>query len=95
VISLRRGALYGINTLDDIAEYDLRDGPITEIPLRFRTEVLEAPVFQNVTAEGPQEVPLTKERFCYFLRILFIICGYSNQPTIHDIRRKLGNVIEC
>ncbi|RJE17657.1 hypothetical protein PHISCL_10007 [Aspergillus sclerotialis] len=95
IIAIKHGALWGIDTLDDIAEYDLRHGSRTEIPLRWKTESLEAPVFRNVTAQGPQEVPLTKQRFCYFLRWIFIAAGYSNQATIHDVRRQLGTKIEA
>lgn len=94
IIAIKNGALWGIDTLDDIAEYDLRHGSRTEIPLRWRSEYLEAPVFRNVTAQGPQEEPLTKERFCYFLRWVFIAAGYSKQATIHDVRRQLGTKIE-
>lgn len=94
IITIKHGALWGIDTLDDIAEYNLRYGSRTEIPLRWKTESLKAPVFRNVTAQGPQEVPLTKQRFYYFLRWIFIAAGYSNQATIHDVRRQLGTKIE-
>ncbi|KAI9044175.1 uncharacterized protein KD926_001999 [Aspergillus affinis] len=50
VIAIRHGALYGIDTLDNIAEYDFRYRPRTEILLRWKTEALEVPVFRNVTA---------------------------------------------
>jgi hypothetical protein len=94
VIALAQGAIFGIDSLDDLAQFDLRDGRTTEVPLRWNTHALNKPVFRNVTAKGPQEVPLNKERFCSFLRSLLTAAGYSKYATIHDIRRELGNKIE-
>jgi hypothetical protein len=51
-------------------------------------------VLRNVTADGPQDVPLTKERFCEILRGRVTAAGYSESLTIHKVRKYLGSVIE-
>ncbi|KAK1141018.1 hypothetical protein N8T08_009675 [Aspergillus melleus] len=93
-IALYDGALFGIESMEDLAQYDLRDGQYTEIPLRWKDSALDRPVFRNVTAQGPQEAVLDKQRFCTFLRQILIMAGYSKRATIHDIRRSLGRKIE-
>ncbi|KAJ5124395.1 uncharacterized protein N7515_008220 [Penicillium bovifimosum] len=65
-----------------------------EIPLRWKDDAKEKPVFRNVTAEGAQDLALTTERFYYFLRQLFRKAGYWEDPTIHDIRRALGKKVD-
>ncbi|PLB48229.1 hypothetical protein P170DRAFT_360496, partial [Aspergillus steynii IBT 23096] len=95
VIALAHGAISGINSLADLAQFDLRDGRTTEIPLSWNPDALNKPVFRNVTAKGPQEVALNKERFCTLLRSLLTAAGYSKHATIHDIRRALGKKIEA
>ncbi|KAI2791350.1 hypothetical protein POX_c04207 [Penicillium oxalicum] len=91
-IALQHGALFGINTAEDLAKYDLSDG--RPIPLRWKDEYLNKPVLRNVTADGPQDVPLTKERFCEILRGRVTAAGYSESLTIHKVRKFLGSVIE-
>lgn len=80
--------------MEDLAEFDLRGGQHTEIPLRWKDNALDRPVFRNVTAQGPQEAVLDKQRFCSFLRQILTMAGYSKLATIHDIRRSLGTKIE-
>lgn len=80
--------------MEDLAQFDLRSGQITEIPLRWKEDALEKPVFPNITANGPQDIPLNKERFCSYFRVVLTIAGYSEKATIHDIRLNLGKVIE-
>ncbi|KAJ6171572.1 hypothetical protein N7470_000639 [Penicillium chermesinum] len=91
-IALQHGALFGIETVEDLAQYDLSDG--RPIPLRWKDEYLDKPVLRNVTANGPQDVPLTKERFCEILRGRVTAAGYSKSLNIHKIRKHLGSVIE-
>jgi hypothetical protein len=55
---------------------------------------LEKPVLRNVTADGPQDVPLTKERFCDLLRGIITTAGYYKSITIHRIRKYLRSVIK-
>ena len=81
--------------MEDLAQFDLRDGQYTEIPLRWKDSALDRPVFRNVTAQGPQETVLDKQRFCTILRQILTMAGYSKRATIHDIRRSLGKKIEC
>ncbi|KAB8067815.1 hypothetical protein BDV29DRAFT_199846 [Aspergillus leporis] len=80
VIALARGTLFNIKSLGDLAQYDLRAGPTTEIPLRWKTDALNKPVFRN--------------RFCYFFRLILITTSYSKNATVHDIHRELGKKIE-
>ena len=81
--------------MEDLAQFDLRDAQYTEIPLRWKDSALDRPVFRNVTAQGPQEAVLDKQRFCTILRQILTMAGYSKRATIHDIRRSLGKKIEC
>ncbi len=78
--------------MEDLAKYDLSDG--RPIPLRWKDEYLDKPVLRNVTADGAQDVPLTKERFCEILRGRVTAAGYSESLNIHKIRKYLGSVIE-
>jgi hypothetical protein len=55
---------------------------------------MEKPVFRNVTAQGAQDLALTTERFCHFLRQVFRKAEYSKDPTVHDIRRALGKKVD-
>ncbi|KAE8314459.1 hypothetical protein BDV41DRAFT_575719 [Aspergillus transmontanensis] len=91
-IALQHGALFGINTAEDLAKYDLSDG--RPISLRWKDEYLNKPVLRNVTTDGPQDVPLTKERFCEIRRGRVTAAGYSESLTIHKVRKSLGSVIE-
>lgn len=77
--------------MEDLAEYDLSNRPI---PLRWKDEYLDKPVLGIVTADGPQDVPLTKDVFCHCLRGIFTAAGYSKRPKVHDIRKSLGKKIE-
>ena len=81
--------------MEDLAQFDLRDAQYTEIPLRWKDSALDRPVFRNITAQGPQEAVLDKQRFCTILRQILTMAGYSKRATIHDIRRSLGKKIEC
>jgi hypothetical protein len=78
--------------VEDLAKYDLSSG--RPIELRWKDEYLEKPVLRNVTAEGPQDVPLHKERFCEILRGIATTAGYSKAVTVHKIQKYLGSVIE-
>jgi hypothetical protein len=91
-IALQHGALFGIETVDDLANFDLSGGQ--PIELRWKEEYLEKPVLRNVTAEGPQDVPLDMQRFCGFLRAIITAAGYNKSITIHKIRKYLGSVVE-
>ena len=91
-LALAHGALFGVNTVDDLAKFDLSNG---EIPLRWKNEYLEKPVLRHATADGPQETPLTKQKFCSCLRQIFTAAGYFGElATIHCLRRNLGKKIE-
>ncbi|KAJ5475343.1 hypothetical protein N7539_008409 [Penicillium diatomitis] len=90
-LALEHGALFGVSNVEDLAQYDLSNGPI---PLRWKDEYLEKPVLRNVTADGPQDVPLAKDVFCECLRVIFTAAGYSKRPKVHDIRKFLGKKIE-
>lgn len=78
--------------MEDLANYDLSSGK--PIELRWKDEYLDKPVLRNVTADGPQDVPLNKERFCELLREIVTTAGYSKSVTVHRIRKYLGSVIE-
>lgn len=78
--------------MDDLANFDLSEGQAIE--LRWKDEYLEKPVLRNVTADGPQDVPLDMQRFCGFLRAIITTAGYNESITIHKIRKFLGSVIE-
>ncbi|KAJ5471326.1 hypothetical protein N7530_008683 [Penicillium desertorum] len=91
-IALQHGALYGIETVEDFARFDLSSGE--PIELRWKEEFLEKPVLRNVTADGPQDVPLHKERFCELLRGIVTTAGYNKSLTVHIIRKYLGSVVE-
>ncbi|OQE73307.1 hypothetical protein PENNAL_c0089G11954 [Penicillium nalgiovense] len=91
-IALQHGALFGIETVEDFAKFDLSSGKPVE--LRWKDEYLKKPVLRNVTADGPQDVPLDKVRFCELLRGLVATAGYSKSVTVHMIRKYLGSVIE-
>ncbi|KAJ5318323.1 hypothetical protein N7476_004743 [Penicillium atrosanguineum] len=91
-IALQHGALYGIESVEDFANFDLSGGE--PIELRWKEEFLEKPVLRNVTADGPQDVPLTKERFCDLLRGIITTAGYCKSITVHKIRKYLGSVVE-
>jgi hypothetical protein len=78
--------------VEDLATYDLSCGK--PIELRWKYEYLDKPVLRNVTADGPQDVPLTTERFCELLREIVTTAGYSKSVTVHRIRKYLGSVIE-
>lgn len=91
-LALQHGALYGINTVDDLAQCNLSNGGPME--LHWKDEYLEKPVLRNVTAGGPQDVPLDTVTFCECLRAMFTAAGYEKTPTVHEIRKNLGKVIE-
>ncbi|KAJ5711789.1 hypothetical protein N7488_005945 [Penicillium malachiteum] len=91
-LALQHGALFGIETVEDLARFDLSSGQ--PIELRWKDEYLKKPVLRNVTADGPQDVPLTKERFCELLRGIVTTAGYNKSITVHKIRKNLGSVIE-
>lgn len=78
--------------MEDQATYDVANG--RPIPLRWKDEYLEKRVHTNATANGPQDVPLTKERFCEILRGIVTTAGYSESLNIHKIRKYLGSVIK-
>ncbi|KAJ5085601.1 hypothetical protein N7532_010372 [Penicillium argentinense] len=60
-----------------------------------KDEYLKKPVLWNVTTDGPQDVPLYKERFCELLLLgIVTIAGYSKSVTVYRIRKYLGSVIE-
>lgn len=91
-LALAHGAIYGVDTVDDLAQFDLSNG---EIHLRWKEEYLDKPVLRHATADGPQETPLTKQKFCSCLRQIFNAAGYFGElATIHCIRRGLGGKIE-
>ncbi|KAL2700119.1 hypothetical protein AAEP93_008642 [Penicillium crustosum] len=91
-LALAHGAIYGVDTVDDLAQFDLSNG---EIHLRWKEEYMDKPVLRHATADGPQETPLTKQKFCSCLRQIFNAAGYFGElATIHCIRRGLGKKIE-
>lgn len=79
--------------MEDLPQSDLFKGE-PEVPLHWKDEYLEKPISRNVTANGPQEVPLTKERFSEFLSHILNTAGYFECATIHGIRRGLGKKVE-
>lgn len=56
-LALAYSAIYGVDTVDDLAQFDLLNG---EIYLRWKEEYLDKLVLRYTTADGPQETPLTK-----------------------------------
>jgi hypothetical protein len=78
--------------VEDFAKFDLSSGK--PMKLRWKDEYMKKPVLRNVTAEGPQDVPLHKERFCELLRGIVTTAGYSKSVTVHMIRKYLGSVVE-
>ncbi|KAJ5139397.1 uncharacterized protein N7515_004245 [Penicillium bovifimosum] len=64
VIAIDQGAIYGINTIEDLAQQQFPEGK-NEIPLRWKDDAKEKPVFRNVTGQGAQDLVLTTERFYY------------------------------
>lgn len=93
IIAISQGTINGIHTLEDLAQMELQEGE-DEIPLSWRHDAMEKPVFRNVTAQGAQDLTLTTERFCYFLRQIFRKSNYSKDPKIHDIHRALGKKVD-
>lgn len=91
-LALQHGALFGVETVEDLANYDLSSGK--PIELRWKDEYLKKPVLRNVTAAGPQDVPLHAEKFAELLTEIVTTAGYSKNMTIHKIRKFLGSVIE-
>ncbi|KAJ5494727.1 hypothetical protein N7463_010814 [Penicillium fimorum] len=49
IIAINQGTLYGINTLEDLAQMQLLEGE-DETPLRWRHDAMEKLVFRNVAA---------------------------------------------
>ncbi|ODM23623.1 hypothetical protein SI65_01212 [Aspergillus cristatus] len=94
IIDLADGALFGIKSVEDLAEFDLRESGLSQIPLWWKETALNKPIFRNMTAKGPQGVALNKERFCHFLRQILFMAGYSKSATIHNIHHVLGQKIE-
>jgi hypothetical protein len=90
-LALGSGALFGIETIEDLAKYDLSNG---EIPLRWKERFLKKPIFMNVTASGLQDIPLTSKDFSAYLHQIFDAAGYSEHPTIHCLRRNLAKEVE-
>ncbi|KAJ5288305.1 hypothetical protein N7508_011080 [Penicillium antarcticum] len=90
-LALEHGALFGIESVADLAQYDLSNG---EIPLRWKKDYLSKPIFRNVTADGPQDIPLTQGRFTNYLHQIFVAAGYTKHPTIHCLRRNLAKEVE-
>ncbi|OQD85679.1 hypothetical protein PENANT_c009G09656 [Penicillium antarcticum] len=90
-LALAHGALFGIETLSDLEECDLSNG---EIPLEWKESFKTKPIFRNVTADGPQEIPLTNKEFSSYLHQIFDAAGYSEHPTIHCLRRNLAKEVE-
>ena len=91
-LALAHGAIYGVNTVDDLAQFDLSDG---EILLRWKEEYLDKPVLRHATADGPQEKPLTNQKFSTCLRQILNAAGYLGElATVHCIRRALGKEVE-
>ncbi|KAJ5112663.1 hypothetical protein N7532_000708 [Penicillium argentinense] len=90
-LALEHGALFGIETAEDLAQYDLSNG---QIPLHWNDEYLEKPVLRNVIAEGPQDTPLAKDAFGKCLEEMLAAAGYTTKPKVHEIRKHLGKKIE-
>lgn len=91
-LALAHGAIYGVNTVEDLAQFDLSNG---EIWLRWKDEYLDKPVLRHATADGPQETPLTNQNFSPCLRQIFTAAEYFGElATIHCIRRNLGKKVE-
>ncbi|KAJ5145808.1 uncharacterized protein N7515_000372 [Penicillium bovifimosum] len=90
-LALAHGALFGIETVSDLEEFDLSNG---EIPLKWKESFKTKPIFRNVTADGPQEIPLTNKEFSSYLHQIFDAAGYSEHPTIHCLRRNLAKEVE-
>ncbi|KAJ5139024.1 uncharacterized protein N7515_003872 [Penicillium bovifimosum] len=91
-LALAHGALFGIETVSDLEEFDLSNG---EIPLEWKESFKTKPIFRNVTADGPQEIPLTNKEFSSYLHQIFDAAGYSEHPTIHCLRRNLAKEVEA
>ncbi|KAJ5839490.1 uncharacterized protein N7525_004678 [Penicillium rubens] len=72
-LALAHGAIYGVDTVDDLAQFDLSNG---EIHLRWKEEYMDKPVLRHATADGPQETPLTKQKFL-FLPAEKWLCTYT------------------
>jgi hypothetical protein len=91
-IALQHGALFGIETVEDFAKFDLSSG--NPMKLRWKDEYLEKPVLRNVTADSPQDIPLDTVRFCELLRGIVTTAGYNTSVTVHLIRKYLGSIVE-
>ncbi|KAJ6019330.1 hypothetical protein N7522_001397 [Penicillium canescens] len=90
-LALEHGALFGIETVADLVDCDLSNG---EMPLEWKESYKTKPIFRNVTADGPQDIPLTNKQFSSYLHQIFDAAGYSEHPTIHCMRRNLAKEVE-
>lgn len=57
-----------------------------------KKEYPKKPVLRNVTPGGPQDVPLTKDNS---VNAYVYAAGYIKRPTVHNIRKYLGENIEA
>jgi hypothetical protein len=90
-LALGSGALFGIETIEDLAQFDPSNG---EIPLRRKESFMKIPIFTNVTASGPQDIPLMSKDSSAYLHQIFDAAGYSEHLTIHCLRRNLAKEVE-
>lgn len=93
-IALADGALFGIESVEDLTEFGLHRSGLAWILLQWKEAALDKPVFKNITAKGPQGIPLLKEHFCRFLRQIFSMASYLKNTTIHDICCALSQKIK-
>ncbi|KAL9637832.1 MAG: hypothetical protein Q9164_001951 [Protoblastenia rupestris] len=93
-IALADGALYGIESIEDLWDRDIPDGD-DALPLRWKDDVLELPVVRNATkAHGVTNIPLPKLTFERILKSVLNLPGYFGTATIHAIRRALGKKVD-
>lgn len=79
-LALAHGALFGIETVAHLVDCVLSNG---EMPLEWKESFKTKPIFRNVIANGPQDIPLANRQFSSYLHQIFDAASYSKNPTIH------------
>jgi hypothetical protein len=83
-IAQEHGALFGIETVEDLTKFNLSSGK--PIELRQKDKYLEMPVLGNVTADGPQGV----HRYSQLAIIKQYQTVHSRQPQSRQIPQQIA-----
>lgn len=93
-MAIADGALFRYDSLDDIRQQVISVNE-DELVLRFKQSALGRPILRKCTkADGATNDPMPKAVFIAVFKSTLINAGYFWNPSIHAIRRILGQKID-